>query len=65
MVNFSCRFTRKAIALKNIVDAGSIGGAYYARTAWNRTRSIPGFGGGFGRSLSLSTLRIRYMLPCA
>jgi predicted dehydrogenase len=48
MINFSYRFTPQAQALKSRVDAGAIGEAYYARTAWLRRRGMPGFGGWFG-----------------
>ena len=48
MINFSYRFTTPAIALKKAVDSGALGGIYFGRTVWHRSRGIPGFGGWFG-----------------
>jgi predicted dehydrogenase len=47
MINLSYRFTGEAQALKKVVDAGTVGDIYFARTTWHRTRGIPGFGGWF------------------
>jgi predicted dehydrogenase len=49
MINFSYRFTEQSMALKQQVDAGSIGDVYFARTIWHRRRGLPGFGGWFGQ----------------
>jgi len=49
MINFSYRFTGEAKALKKVVDAGTVGDIYYARTGWHRTRGIPKLGGWFAR----------------
>jgi len=48
MINFSYRFTMPARALKNRIDAGDLGEAYYGRSLWLRRRGMPGFGGWFG-----------------
>ena len=47
--NFSYRFTAPAQALKQAVDAGTIGPVYFGRTMWHRSRGMPGFGGWFGQ----------------
>ncbi len=53
MINFSFRFSDMSFALKQQVDAGTIGPIYFGRTVWHRRRGIPKFGGWFGnRELS-------------
>lgn len=49
MINFSYRFTEHSQALKQAVDANSIGDIYFGRTIWHRRRGMPGFGGWFGQ----------------
>jgi predicted dehydrogenase len=49
MINLSFRFTGEAKALKQVVDAGTVGDVYFARTGWHRSRGIPKFGGWFGQ----------------
>jgi predicted dehydrogenase len=49
MINLSYRFTGEAKALKKVVDAGTLGDVYFARTGWHRTRGIPKFGGWFAQ----------------
>ena len=49
MINLSYRFTGEAKALKKVVDSGTVGEVYYARTGWHRTRGIPKFGGWFAQ----------------
>jgi predicted dehydrogenase len=49
MINFSYRFMPQSWALKQEVDAGTLGGIYFARTVWQRRRGLPGFGGWFGQ----------------
>lgn len=47
-INFSYRFSPMSYALKQQVDAGSIGKIYFGRTVWHRRRGMPKFGGWFG-----------------
>lgn len=47
MINFSYRFTAPALAMKSVVDQGTLGKVYFARTIWHRRRGIPGLGGWF------------------
>lgn len=49
MINFSYRFTEQSRALKQLVDAGTLGDVYFGRTIWHRRRGMPGFGGWFGQ----------------
>lgn len=49
MINFSCRFTPAAQALKREVDRGTLGHAYFGRTVWLRRLGLPRFGGWFGQ----------------
>ncbi|MDD5697339.1 MAG: Gfo/Idh/MocA family oxidoreductase [Victivallaceae bacterium] len=48
-INFSFRFTPQSFAMKRLVEAGELGGIYFARTVWQRRRGLPGFGGWFGQ----------------
>lgn len=47
-VNFSSRFSPQAFAMKKLVDEGTLGDVYFARSIWQRRRGMPGFGGWFG-----------------
>lgn len=47
MVAFNRRYIPNALALKQQIDAGTLGPIYYARTGWTRRTGIPGFGGWF------------------
>jgi predicted dehydrogenase len=47
MVAFNNRFSANSLALKTIVDQGTLGPIYYAKAAWLRRNGIPGFGGWF------------------
>lgn len=49
MINFSFRFRDESAAMKRVVDEGTLGDIYFARTQWLRRRFLPGFGGWFGR----------------
>jgi predicted dehydrogenase len=49
MINFSFRFRAQSMALKKIVEDGSVGDLYYGRTVWHRRRGMPKFGGWFGQ----------------
>lgn len=51
-INFSYRATGEARALKSVADAGLLGDVYFARTAWLRSRGIPGKGWFTDRELS-------------
>lgn len=42
MVNFSCRFSAQARALKAQADAGLFGDFYFGRSVWHRRRGLPG-----------------------
>lgn len=41
MIDFSWRFTPASWALKQFVDSGELGEAYFGRTVWHRRRGIP------------------------
>ncbi len=45
-INFSFRFTPQSRAMKDLVDAGTLGEIYYGRSVWMRRRGIPGLDGG-------------------
>ncbi|HUU09479.1 MAG TPA: Gfo/Idh/MocA family oxidoreductase [Phycisphaerae bacterium] len=47
-INLSFRFVPQSRALKDVVDAGTLGRVYYAHTRWWRQRGLPGLGGWFG-----------------
>lgn len=47
MVAFNNRFSANTLALKAIIDAGTLGPIYYAKACWLRRAGIPGFGGWF------------------
>ncbi len=44
MVAFNCRYLPTALALKRLIDAGTLGPIYHARATWLRRSGIPGFG---------------------
>ena len=47
MVAFNRRYLPNSLTLKRLIDAGTLGPIYYAKTAWTRRTGIPGFGGWF------------------
>lgn len=47
MVAFNRRYLPNSLVLKRLIDAGTLGPIYYAKTAWTRRSGIPGFGGWF------------------
>jgi predicted dehydrogenase len=47
MVAFNNRFAGNVRALKDVVDAGTLGPVHYAKAYWMRRHGIPGFGGWF------------------
>lgn len=47
MVAFNRRYIPNALALKQQIDAGTLGPIYYAKAGWTRRTGIPGFGGWF------------------
>jgi predicted dehydrogenase len=47
MVAFNNRFSANSLALKEVVDRGTLGPIYYAKAWWLRRHGIPGFGGWF------------------
>jgi predicted dehydrogenase len=49
MIDFSFRFRDNSMAMKRVVDEGTLGDIYFARTQWLRRRFLPGFGGWFGK----------------
>jgi predicted dehydrogenase len=49
MINFSYRFNDQSQALKQLVDEGTLGEVYFARTVWHRRKGVPFLGGWFGR----------------
>ncbi len=49
MINFSTRFCPASWAMKQEIEQGTIGTAYFARTVWLRRRGIPRFGSWFGQ----------------
>ena len=48
MINFSFRFNEMSFALKQQVDAGTVGDIYFGRTVWHRRRGAPVGSGWFG-----------------
>jgi predicted dehydrogenase len=47
MVAFNNRFSANTLALKEVVDQGTLGPIYYGKAFWLRRHGIPGFGGWF------------------
>ena len=47
------RFLNETVTLKRVIDTGTLGRVYYAKSSWLRRRGIPGFGSWFtNRDLS-------------
>jgi len=47
MVAFNRRYLANSVALRRLVDAGTLGPIYHAKAGWTRAAGIPGFGGWF------------------
>ena len=47
MVAFNRRYLPNSLTLKRLIDAGTLGPIYHAKTGWTRRTGIPGFGGWF------------------
>ncbi len=47
MMAYNRRYLANAVALRQLIDAGTLGEVYYAKAGWTRRAGIPGFGGWF------------------